>query len=69
MNTLKSKTASEATRWLQSVVQSHNQEVRNERDETNRREAEAPFLYGQDFDTEPEVWDLYDDPDDPRELL
>jgi hypothetical protein len=63
------KAATEATRWLQSVVQSHNPEVRNERDEANRREAETPFLYGQEFDIEPEVWDLEADPENPLDLL
>lgn len=42
---------------LNNIVNSHNEEQRNDRHALQIREAETPFLFGQDFDIEPEVWD------------
>jgi hypothetical protein len=61
-------TAILATVLLNRTVQKHYRKEDPHALEIDN-EDDVPFLYGQDFDLEPEVWDLYEDPEDPRELL
>lgn len=43
---------------LQQIVDQHNEGQRHGKEARN--ENDEPFLYGQDFDTKPEIWDLED---------
>lgn len=48
----------QAHTWLARICADHRKELEYVREATN--EADDQFLWGQDFETEPEVWDFED---------
>ena len=61
-------TALKAHHALMDLVAQHNEGNRHAAQEDNedRRRDDDQFLYGQDFDIEPEVWDSLEEFDDPE---
>lgn len=49
-----------AQQQLDAILHTHNKELRHERDTIKADEDSIQFLWGQDFDIEPDVWEEFD---------
>lgn len=54
----------QAKAFLNRIRQEHSERLYHDR----IKNAEAPFLYGQDFEVEPEIWDYPEDDITERDL-
>lgn len=52
--------ATAAQQQLDVILHTHNKELRYEREDTKAQQDISQFLWGQDFDIEPDVWEEFD---------
>jgi hypothetical protein len=52
--------ATAAQQQLDAILHTHNKELRHEREDTKAQQDASQFLWGQDFDIEPDVWEEFD---------